>query len=298
VVNIFLSWSGTRGRSVAEALNDWLPRFHRGWQTWVSSRQKRGTDWRAALFEHITAADAGVLCLTCDSIESRWLAFEAGMLSRRANAPLAIYGLDIEEDELSGTPLAHIPLFSATEAGTRQLILTLNAALTQPATEGHLEALITEAWPRLEFHIQNVPSLEARPFSLFVMIPGVVARYEFEIPTNYRWTEVLDVVRHALTDQYGVPDTDLSKVDYFDLDEKKWIEAPRRLSGVKTTRLVAVHPNTLEKFGGSRGQAEVVIVFRLDQQGPPGPVPRAGRVSGEAWYLRQSLRHAGVLHRH
>lgn len=250
---------------MAEALNDWLPRLHREWRAWVSSRQKRGTDWRAALFEHITDADSGVLCLTCDSIQSRWLAFEAGMLSRRANAPLAIYGLDIEADELSGTPLACMPLCSATEAGTRQLIRTLNATLPRPAAEDHLEALVTEAWPRLEFHLQNVPSLEARPFSLFVLIPGVAARYEFEAPTDRRWTEVLDVVRHALTDQYGVPDTDLSKVDCFDLDEKKWIGAPRRLSGVKTTRLEAVHPTTLETFGGSRGQAEVTIVFRLDQ---------------------------------
>jgi TIR domain len=265
IVNIFLSWSGTRGRSVAEALNDWLPGLHREWQTWVSSRQKRGTDWRAALFEHINAADASLLCLTCDSIESRWLAFEAGLLSRRTNTPLAIYGLDIEPDELSGTPLVRMPLFSATEAGTHQLIRTLNAVLPEPVTQRDLEVLVTESWPRLEFHLQNVPPLETRPFSLFVMISGVVARYEFEAPTDRPWAEVLGLVRHALTDQYGAPDTDLSKVEYFDLDEKKWIDAPRRLSGVKTTRLVAVHPAIIEELGGKRGLVEVTLVFRLDQ---------------------------------
>jgi hypothetical protein len=264
-MNIFLSWSGTRGRSLAEALNDWLPRLRPEWRTWVSSRQKRGTDWRAALFEHITAAEASVLCLTCDSITSRWLAFEAGMLSRRANAPLVIYGFDINADELSGTPLARLPLFSATEAGTRELIRTLNAALPQPAAENDLETLVTEAWPRLEFHLQNVPSLETRPFSLWVVVHGVVGHYTFEIPHDCSWTEVLDAVRPALTEQYGVPDTDLSAIDYFDLDEKKWIEAPRRLSDVKTSRLVAVHPNSMENLGGSRGAAAVTIAFNLDQ---------------------------------
>ena len=265
MVNIFLSWSGTRSRTLAEALNDSLPKIRPEWRTWVSSRQKRGTDWRAALFEHITAAEATVLCVTCDSITSRWLAFEAGMLSRRANAPLLIYGFDIDADELSGTPLARMPLFNATEAGTRELIRTLNAALPEPAIEDDLETLITEAWPRLEFHLRNVPSLETRPFSLSMVAHSVAARYDFEIPHDCSWTEILGVVRPALTEQYGVPDTDLSEMDYFDLDEKKWIESPRRLSDVKTSRLVAVHPNSMANLGGSRGAAQITIAFRLDQ---------------------------------
>ena len=265
MVNIFLSWSGTRARSLAEALNEWLPQLRPGWRTWVSSRQKRGTDWRAALFEHITAAEASVLCVTCDSITSRWLAFEAGMLSRRANASLVVYGFDIDTDDLSATPLARMPLFSATESGTRELIRTLNAALPQPATEDELETLVTEAWPRLEYHLRNVPSLETRPFSLWVVVHNVVPRYEFKIPHDCSWTEILGVVRPAITDQYGVPDTDLSDMDYFDLDEKKWIEAPRRLSEVKTSRLVAVHPNTMKNIGGSRSSAAITIAFQLDQ---------------------------------
>src|SRR5215475_7556183 len=55
-LNVFLSWSGDRGRLLAEALNEWLPKVRRAWKPWVSSRQRRGTDWRAALFEHINAA--------------------------------------------------------------------------------------------------------------------------------------------------------------------------------------------------------------------------------------------------
>jgi hypothetical protein len=76
---------------------------------------------------------------------------------------------------------------------------------------------------------------------------------------------MIGVVRPALTEQYGVPDTDLSEMDYFDLDEKKWIESPRRLSDVKTSRLVAVHPNSMANLGGSRGAAQITIAFRLDQ---------------------------------
>jgi hypothetical protein len=264
-MNVFLSWSGARGRLLAEGLNEWLPKLRRAWRPWVSSRQKRGTDWRAALFEHINAADAGVLCLTSDSVAAKWLAFEAGMLSRRASAPIAVYGLDLASDELSGTPLARFPVFSATSAGTRGLLQILNAALPEPADERELDELISTAWPGLELHFGNVPSLEVKPFKLFVMLAGLVARYDFEVPTDRPWSDVLGAIQHALSEQYGVIDADLSDLEYFDLDDKSWIPVPRRLSAVKTSRLVAVHPEKMQEFNGSKGDAEVMINFHLDQ---------------------------------
>ena len=279
-MDVFLSWSGARGRSVAEAIGTWLPRLHEGLTPWVSSRQKRGVDWRVALFEHVSAADAGVLCLTSDSLASRWLAFEAGMLSRRAGAPLVVYALDMDADELSGTPFARMPVFEATEAGTLALARVLNGTLPHPVLDADLHALVAATWPLLEFHLGNVPPRDTRPLELIVLVPGVTARYELVLPTDERWSVLLDQVREALTDQYGIADTDLRQVDYFDLDSKRWIETPRRLSDVGTSRLVAVHPDMLPDLGGSRSTAQVTIAFQLDQH------PREARANA---LLRRDL---------
>lgn len=264
-MNVFLSWSGDRGRSLAEALNEWLPKIRRAWKPWVSSRQKRGTDWRVALFEHINAADACVLCVTSDSIGSKWLAFEAGMLSRRVNVPMAVYGLDLDADQLSGTSFSRFPVFNATETGTRELVHILNAALPEPAIDRELQGLVSAQWPDMEHHIENVPSLEVKPFTIFVMLTGVDAQYYFQIPNDAPWSKALSEIQRALAEQYGVADVDVSDLEYFDLDEKKWISPPRRLSAIKTSRLVAVHPDKMREFNGSRGRAEITINFSLDQ---------------------------------
>src|SRR5712691_4344098 len=105
-MKVFLSWSGQRSRAVAEALRDWLPDVLQVVQPWLSSEDiPLGARWASEIARILEEADTGIICLTRDNVNSQWLNFEAGALSKQFKTQLCVYALDLSPVEVSG-PLA------------------------------------------------------------------------------------------------------------------------------------------------------------------------------------------------
>jgi hypothetical protein len=264
-LNLFVSWSGPRARSMAEALSQWLPGVLPTFRPWISSRQRRGTDWAAALFEHINAARVTVVCLTSDSIEAPWVLFEAGLLSGREEHPLVLYVLDVDDDELVSSPLKPFPTFSATESGTSELIELLNAVSDQPLPAETVAQCVTRSWPDLERQLSCVPATNVRPFVVFVYTGDRAVSYPVELASDAPWVSVLRGVSEAFSGQFSVPPPDLSECEYFDLDARRWLEQPRRVSSVRCGRLVLVHPDARSVWQ-TQTALEHILVHSLDTQ--------------------------------
>ena len=82
-MKVFISWSGERSRSIAEALREWLPDVIQAVKPWLSAEDiDKGARWSSDLAHELEDAHVGVICLTPENLEEPWIHFEAGALSK------------------------------------------------------------------------------------------------------------------------------------------------------------------------------------------------------------------------
>lgn len=154
-MRVFLSWSGEKGRLVAGALRDWLPDVIQAVEPWLSAMDlPAGEQWLVSITESLKQTDIGVICLTKENVNSGWLTFEAGALSKVAR--VCPYALDIKPSEISG-PLSQFQVVTANKEGTYQLIQAINSAGRGPTlTQQALERSFEVHWPTLESHLSQI----------------------------------------------------------------------------------------------------------------------------------------------
>src|SRR4051812_36495571 len=83
-MKIFISWSGERSKAIAEALHEWLPDVIQAIEPWMSANDiEKGARWRSGLATELEQTSVSVICLTPENLESPWIHFEAGALSKQ-----------------------------------------------------------------------------------------------------------------------------------------------------------------------------------------------------------------------
>ena len=94
---IFISWSGVASEAVAAALANWLPLVIQAVKPWVSSQDiQKGQRWAEEISEKLEETQFGILCVTHENLESPWLLFEAGAISKlRRQSRVSTYLLDV-----------------------------------------------------------------------------------------------------------------------------------------------------------------------------------------------------------
>lgn len=151
-MNIFISWSGTASKAVAEALRSWIPRVIQSARPWLSSTDiESGARWSPEVEEQLRKCTAGILCMTSDNVVAPWLLFEAGALSKTVGRPFVCpYLLDLEPSDLRA-PLSLFQARRANHEDTFALMSTINggAPENQLSREG-LEDAFEAFWKKLE----------------------------------------------------------------------------------------------------------------------------------------------------
>src|SRR4051812_34315853 len=79
---VFLSWSGQRSKAVAEELERWLRQVIQTVEPWISTDIDKGLRWGPELSDRLEGSKIGIICLTKDNLDTRWILFEAGALSK------------------------------------------------------------------------------------------------------------------------------------------------------------------------------------------------------------------------
>jgi len=160
-MDVFLSWSGTASKQIAELLRDWLPRVIQRSKPWVSSQDiSSGQRWFEQISKAATSDSFGIFFLTPENINSQWIHYEAGALSR-ISSDTRITGLLLQElkpSQISG-PLAHYQHQSFNKEGVQSLIIDMN----QFGHDGFVsEEILIRAfeneWPELEAKYRNIIS--------------------------------------------------------------------------------------------------------------------------------------------
>jgi hypothetical protein len=161
MMNTFICWSQPRSRQIADALRNWLPRVLPGEQFFLSSDIEKGTLWFEAIRDHLQKADAAIICLTPENIDSPWMHFEVGAIAgKNAESRIFTYLFGLSPDEISG-PLGAFQSSSCLREDTRKLVLALGK-ICQKSVEK-----FDEHWPGLEAALADVP-----PIRVPDLVPG------------------------------------------------------------------------------------------------------------------------------
>jgi hypothetical protein len=154
-LEIYLCWSGSKSRAVAEALHDWLPCVLQAASPWYSSEDIRsGAHWQSDIRARLDTAQVGIICLTRSNTTAPWINFEAGALSKRLAEPFVCpYLLDLEPSDV----LPPLGMFQGRRAftETHQLVSHLNSQLHEPLSPKTLETVFDRFWPDLRVRLNT-----------------------------------------------------------------------------------------------------------------------------------------------
>jgi Ricin-type beta-trefoil lectin domain-like/TIR domain len=156
-MKIFISWSGTRSKEVADALKLWLPDVLQSVTAFVSSEIHTGVNWLNAIRTALSECNFGILCLTKDNCTKPWILFEAGALAKVLDHSLVCpYLIDMDPQDLP-MPLLSFQAAVANEQGTRDLVRSLNRASDLvKLSESQALRMFEKCWPELR------PKLESK----------------------------------------------------------------------------------------------------------------------------------------
>lgn len=169
-MKVFICWSEERSKKVAEALRDWLKRVIQQLEPFLSTQDIRtGKRWNSEIANQLAETKFGILCLTRENLDTTWLNFEAGALSKTIDdktfvCPYLIGGLQSTEVP---DPLGQFQTVPADKDGPLKLLRTINSALSpeKQLEEKVIGDVFEKFWPDLKEVLDNLPPVkgEKRP---------------------------------------------------------------------------------------------------------------------------------------
>jgi hypothetical protein len=157
-MKLFISWSGVRGRLVAEALSDWLPRIIQAVKPFYSPHIEKGAQWGGEIDEALEGTSFGIVCLTRDNLNSRWIHYEAGALAKTQGARIWTFLLDLRPSDV-GQPLGRFQATVAEMEDVLRLARAINSRLSdvgqEPLSSRLLEDNVAAFWPQLEERLRS-----------------------------------------------------------------------------------------------------------------------------------------------
>jgi hypothetical protein len=157
-MKVFISWSGERSRAVAVVLRDWLPSVIQSVRPWLSlADMDKGARWRTEIADQLEQCQVGIICLTPENLDSHWLLFEAGALSKiSAQSYVCTFLYDLEYSDVSD-PLAQFQHTVNEKEDIKSLLKTINGAQGDAAiSETQLERVFEWGWEELDSRLKFI----------------------------------------------------------------------------------------------------------------------------------------------
>ncbi len=160
-MKIFLSWSGSRSKRVAEILKEWLRFVFHNIEPWMSSEDiSKGKRWSPEIAQALEDSKVGIICLTKENLNRPWLLFEAGALSKIIKDSLVCtFLLDVEQADIgSDNPLSQFQATKNSKEDILILLKTINEAYGKDKLDDKILAPTFERfWGDFETKISSIP---------------------------------------------------------------------------------------------------------------------------------------------
>lgn len=157
-MKIFISWSGTRSRAIAEFLREWIKCVLQAARPWISSRDlDRGAVWFAEIGGQLKDTSVGIICLTAANKNKPWILFEAGALAKGlSTSRVCTLLVDLKPEDIED-PLAQFNHTLPNKQSVLSLVETLNAALGDSSLDQTvLEKVFATYWPQFEVSFAKI----------------------------------------------------------------------------------------------------------------------------------------------
>lgn len=157
-MKVFISWSGGTSKKIAELIREWLPTVLQTVKPYFTpSDIEKGTRWSAEIAKELDDSLAGIFCVTKQNLNSQWLMFEAGAVSKKVDQSLVcpiLIGLD--NSDIDG-PLTQFQTTLFEKGDFKKLVSDLNKAnVDNVLEESVLNTVFEKFWPDLEEKITTI----------------------------------------------------------------------------------------------------------------------------------------------
>lgn len=138
--DVFISWSGNRSKLIAHATKTWLTSVIQTAEPFVSDKDiAAGARGLEVIEDQLDRIRVGILCLTQENLQSTWMHFEAGALSKQIKEPSFVIPLlfDIERSSVE-PPLSTFQSKFMNSEDMVSVAQTVNHALGHSVPESRL----------------------------------------------------------------------------------------------------------------------------------------------------------------
>lgn len=158
---IFISWSGDASRMIAETMKSWLLTiFSEKIDVFFTPEDiEAGRRWSTELAGNLQKCDIGIFIYTPQNLESLWMAFEAGALSKKVESGRVIpvvFGANVTDIK---PPISQ---FQARRFDADSILKTLediNNLLPEKKNKDDLKSYMKFSWQVLEHHVTQALEL-------------------------------------------------------------------------------------------------------------------------------------------
>lgn len=159
-MKVFISWSKPRSQHIAHALREWLPMVLPHVEPFVSSQDigkgDRGIDTISA---NLQDSVIGLVCLTPENLDARWILFESGALSKITSSPVCTFLYELTPTEVQ-SPLNQFQHTVYSKTDCFKLIQSINKIGAQTVPSERLIKMFDLTWPSFEEDLKKMPPVE------------------------------------------------------------------------------------------------------------------------------------------
>lgn len=163
-MKVFISWSGKTSFEVAKVLKEWIPCVIQDIEPYFSSDDiDKGARWSTDIAKELEAAEFGILCVTKDNLDSAWLNFEAGALSKAIDkSKVCPFLFNLLPSDISNSPILQFQMTSVDRDDMYKLFQSMNKALGENALEEtRLKKMFELSWDEIDTALKGIEDLSA-----------------------------------------------------------------------------------------------------------------------------------------
>lgn len=151
-MKVFISWSGQLSQRIGETIKEWLPAVLQSVKPYFTpSDIEKGSRWSAEISKELENSKVGIFIFTRDNLDSQWMIFEAGAISKTietAKVCPILFGFD--NSDFKG-PLTQFQTSQFNKTDFKKLVRTINTGLGESKLEEKvLDEVYEMWWPKLE----------------------------------------------------------------------------------------------------------------------------------------------------
>ena len=146
-MKVFISWSGEQSNKIAEILNKWIPSVIQAVEPFYSPEDiAKGSRPFNELSQKLDDSNIGILCLTKENINSSWIMFEAGALSKNfGTAKVCPLLFGVKPTDIKG-PLAQFQAAEFSEKEMKRLLKMINEELKENSLADEVLTNVFKKW--------------------------------------------------------------------------------------------------------------------------------------------------------